>query len=157
MTISKRFLQPIPFKANADSFGFTEAIESSTRMLNVMANDTGGGTLWSIADGNAAPGFQSALGAAVSIVGGKIAYNTAGLGDLDYLAAGQTITDTITYTIRSAAGAFSTATATITITGTNDKPIFFLAGTDASGASETPRPRSTSIAIAGNELSSKRS
>jgi VCBS repeat-containing protein len=41
---------------------------------------------------------------------------------LDVLAAGQTTTDTFTYTVTDPAGLTSTATVTVTITGTNDAP-----------------------------------
>ena len=41
----------------------------------------------------------------------------------DYLAAGQTATDTVTYTIADSHGAQSTSTAQVTIAGINDAPV----------------------------------
>ncbi|KZL07656.1 VCBS domain-containing protein [Pseudovibrio sp. Ad14] len=41
----------------------------------------------------------------------------------DYLAVGETATDTFSYTVTDAAGASSTSTVTITITGHNDGPV----------------------------------
>jgi VCBS repeat-containing protein len=49
-------------------------------------------------------------------------------GQYDYLAAGESTTDTFTYTISDGTGGTDTATVTITITGTNDAPIDFDAG-----------------------------
>ena len=43
-------------------------------------------------------------------------------GAFDYLAAGQTFDDQITYTIRDSAGAEDTATITVTVVGQNDSP-----------------------------------
>ncbi|WP_312438819.1 retention module-containing protein, partial [Achromobacter sp.] len=44
-------------------------------------------------------------------------------GQYDYLAAGETATSTISYTITDPSGATSTATVVVTITGTNDGPV----------------------------------
>jgi len=44
-------------------------------------------------------------------------------GQFEYLAAGETTTDTFTYTVDDGNGGTSTATATITITGQNDAPV----------------------------------
>src|SRR5213592_4487611 len=41
----------------------------------------------------------------------------------DALAAGQTATDSFSYTVADAAGATSTATVTVTVTGVNDAPV----------------------------------
>lgn len=49
-------------------------------------------------------------------------------GQYDFLAAGQSTTDTFIYTISDGTGGTDTATVTITITGTNDAPIDFDAG-----------------------------
>ncbi|SDR49208.1 VCBS domain-containing protein [Pseudovibrio sp. Tun.PSC04-5.I4] len=57
----------------------------------------------------------------------------------DYLAAGETATDTFSYTVTDAAGESSTSTVTITITGHNDGPVA------AALASETDE--NTSITI----------
>jgi VCBS repeat-containing protein len=63
---------------------------------------------------------QAASGAVVSLVNGDVQY---AIGNLyQSLGAGQTATDTFSYTVSDAAGATSTATVTMTITGTNDAP-----------------------------------
>jgi VCBS repeat-containing protein len=62
-----------------------------------------------------------------------IAYDTASL-DLDYLAAGEHLTDTFTYAIRMANGAISWATATVDIAGVNDAPVISLVGADSTAA-----------------------
>lgn len=63
----------------------------------------------------------SSAGAAVALNGNVIVYN---LGDVfGDLAQGETVTDTITYTVSDGLGGAKTATATITIVGVNDRPI----------------------------------
>lgn len=63
---------------------------------------------------------QADSGAAVSLVDGNVQYD---IGDLyQSLAAGQTATDTFSYTISDLAGATSTSQVVMTITGTNDAP-----------------------------------
>ncbi|QHQ36486.1 ExeM/NucH family extracellular endonuclease [Algicella marina] len=62
----------------------------------------------------------AASGAAVTLSGGTVSYDP---GDLfDYLAEGETVTDTFTYTVDDGNGGTDTATVTVTITGTNDDP-----------------------------------
>ncbi|WP_344842084.1 ExeM/NucH family extracellular endonuclease [Celeribacter arenosi] len=68
----------------------------------------------------------SELGADVSFVDGVVSY-TAGAG-FDALAAGETVVDTITYTVDDGKGGTDTATVTITVTGTNDAPVLSLTG-----------------------------
>lgn len=64
----------------------------------------------------------SALGVAV-VVGadGSITYDAGGL--FQYLAAGESATDSFGYTIADRAGATASATARITVTGANDAPV----------------------------------
>jgi VCBS repeat-containing protein len=57
---------------------------------------------------------------AISIANGKIAYDPGTY--FQSLKAGQTTTDTFSYTMKDEAGAMSTATVTMTITGVNDGP-----------------------------------
>ncbi|MDF1754813.1 MAG: autotransporter-associated beta strand repeat-containing protein [Verrucomicrobiales bacterium] len=65
---------------------------------------------------------------AVSTGGGTVSVNSDGSftydpnGAFDYLAVGETATDTFTYTIIDDSGATDTATVTITIRGVNDAP-----------------------------------
>jgi VCBS repeat-containing protein len=65
---------------------------------------------------------QSTLGVAV-VVGadGSIAYDAGGL--FEYLAAGESITDSFDYTIADLGGATASATAHVTVTGVNDAPV----------------------------------
>ena len=111
--------------------------------FNVMANDLGGNAkmLWSIddtdSDGTATAGGigdgttdllardtamvpeLSDLGARIWIENGNIKYDT---NSMDWLAAGQTVTDRFTYAIRLANGTLSWATVSVTLTGRNDGP-----------------------------------
>ncbi|MFN0191975.1 MAG: ExeM/NucH family extracellular endonuclease [Aestuariivirga sp.] len=62
----------------------------------------------------------SAAGAAVSLNGGQVTYNAAGL--FTALAAGETAEDTFTYTVSDGKGGSDQATVTVTVTGENDAP-----------------------------------
>lgn len=105
--------------ANNDA-GPTINEEGTTTLLaaDLLANDTD-------ADAGDAKVLDSvsaisAKGAAVSIKDGNVFYDPRGAAVLQGLAAGESTTDTFTYTIRDAGGARSTATVTMTITGSND-------------------------------------
>jgi VCBS repeat-containing protein len=113
--------------------GLTE--DSSSANLNVLINDPGASVLYSLAQN--VPGTPamatfpvmttafSASGATISInPDGTIAYDGSTIAGLQALHAGETWTDTFTYTIRMAEGALSTATATVTIAGANDPAVF---------------------------------
>ena len=65
----------------------------------------------------------SALGAAVSIDTGtgEITYDPT--GTLDYLAGGEVVDDTFTYTVTDEHGATDTATVTLKVEGVNDAPV----------------------------------
>ena len=127
-------------QATNDAFtGFTE---DSIRILDVMGNDLGGAakTLYSLDDGVSAGGIRptdlllqdmartealsadrSALGASIWItLDGKVGYDPSAAGQLQALAAGQSIVDTFTYAIRLGNGTLSWATVSLQITGTND-------------------------------------
>ncbi|PIW31258.1 MAG: hypothetical protein COW30_00110, partial [Rhodospirillales bacterium CG15_BIG_FIL_POST_REV_8_21_14_020_66_15] len=58
-------------------------------------------------------------------VGGResLTYDPSGAGNLLALARGETIVDTVTYTIQDSHGATDTATVQVTITGVNDAPV----------------------------------
>lgn len=68
-------------------------------------------------------GPLSQLGAAVTLADGQIIYDASRSSDLQALAAGETATDTFSYTIGDGNGGFSTATVTVTVNGTNDAPV----------------------------------
>jgi len=61
------------------------------------------------------------IGAVTSNGDGTFRYDPD--GKFEHLRAGETATDTFTYTVRDSAGAESTHTVTITITGSNDAPV----------------------------------
>jgi len=54
-------------------------------------------------------------------IDGEISYDPA--GGFNYLAAGETATDTVTYTVTDGNGSITTAEFTVTITGINDAPV----------------------------------
>lgn len=93
--------------------------------LDVLANDPGSAKLYSLAQVSGISTAQFpivdsitlASGAVVSMVNGKLVYSNAAVQSL---AAGETLTETFTYTIRMANGALSQATASVTVTGEND-------------------------------------
>ena len=89
------------------------------RAADLLANDSdvdASDTLCIVAVSN------SALGATVSINGdGDIVYNPAGA--LDYLAEGETVTDSFTYTVDDGHGGSDTATVTLTVHGINDAAV----------------------------------
>lgn len=62
----------------------------------------------------------SARGAAVTLQNGVVTYTQGSL--FDHLQAGESITDTFTYTVSDGRGGTDTATVTVTINGANDNP-----------------------------------
>jgi VCBS repeat-containing protein len=113
----------------------------NTIVLNVIANDGKGNTLWSLDDGISAGGSRpvdlqerDAIGAInYSALGAKIVINSANMVEytltpearakIQSLAAGQIYSDSFTYAINVGNGTISWATATVQITGTNDAPV----------------------------------
>ncbi len=86
--------------------------------LNVLGNDSDvdDGDTRTVISVNTAGTVGS-----VSLVGGNLAY---GVGpNFQGLAAGQTATDTFTYTMRDTAGATSSSQVTVTVNGVNDAPV----------------------------------
>jgi VCBS repeat-containing protein len=111
--------------------------EGASFMIDVMANDAGGGakTLRSVHQTNPALPTTtafSAMGATISIVNGQVSYTASG-SQIDALAAGQTATDTFIYTIQMGGGIFSTATVSVLLTGVNDAPTIVSGGTTDTG------------------------
>ncbi len=110
-----------------------ETLSGYIQWLDVMANDLGGKakTLYSIDDADLlADLFQqdaqvtfesSALGALIYIKDGKIAYDATALAaQIDALGEGESLIDTLTYSIRLGNGTLSFGEVTITIAGAND-------------------------------------
>jgi VCBS repeat-containing protein len=64
----------------------------------------------------------SAMGATVTLSGGTVTYNPTAASALQALKAGQSATDTFTYTISDGQGGTSTATVSLNINGANDAP-----------------------------------
>lgn len=93
-------------------------------VIDVLANDRGNPqTLWSLDQNdpsNPAGSFVLPSGASVQMTGihHRAVYKTNGA--FDYLAEGETATDSFTYTIRLGDGTYSTATVNVLITGVND-------------------------------------
>jgi hypothetical protein len=95
-------------------------------VLDVLVNDTdidaGDKTTLHVVSAASA---ASAKGASVTfsrLPGAGIVYSPGGA--FDYLAAGQTTIDTVTYTIQDSHSASSMTTALVTIHGLNDAPVF---------------------------------
>ena len=96
--------------------------EDQYGIINVLSNDSTGGD---VGDALTVSGVAatSSLGVALSVnANGTINYNAAGSAYLQTLKAGQTITDSFTYTVTDQGGLTDTATVTVTITGVNDAP-----------------------------------
>ncbi|WP_345193225.1 Ig-like domain-containing protein [Kistimonas scapharcae] len=66
-------------------------------------------------------GTRTTAGGSVSIVGNQLQFNPG--SDFSYLAAGESATVTVSYTMSDDEGLESTATATITVNGVNDAPV----------------------------------
>lgn len=107
--------------AHADSASTNEdTAQTGISTAGLLANDTDPDT----GDTFALAGFDSvsALGNAISMdADGKLVFDIG--NRYQYLAQGQTITDTFSYTITDTAGALSTAQVTMTIVGNNDAPV----------------------------------
>jgi VCBS repeat-containing protein len=100
--------------AHADT---ASVLEKASVTINVLANDTDidAGDVKTIASVE----HTSALGGTASIVNGALQY-TANADTFDLLGNGQSVTDTLTYTMKDASGAVSSATVTVTVTGVAD-------------------------------------
>ena len=113
--------------ANADTASVSENGPATT--INVLANDTdtAAGAVLKVTSVN-----TSGLHGTVTIAadGGSISYNPGSY--FQYLAAGQTATETFTYTATDQFGGSATASTTVTIVGANDGPI--VTSANAAGA-----------------------
>lgn len=140
-------------QAQNDAYLFSEN-DAGPWTLDVLANDRGGhaASLHSVFAGSwtgkkHAPqtSFISAItGALVSVGADGSAHYDLGVGsalNLDFLAEGETLTDTFSYALRLGNGSLSFATATVTIIGVNDPAQF---GGTATGAISEDGAGSTS-------------
>jgi VCBS repeat-containing protein len=121
--------------------------------LNVLANDPGSAHLYSLkqdvsglagtATFPAVSTAFSAAGATISInADGTIAYDASNL-NLQHLAEGVAYTDSFTYTVQMANGAYSTAVAHVELMGVNDAPTLAAiaaATINDTAADDTPAP-----------------
>lgn len=116
----------VQFKGHAQDDGATTG-ENQFVVIDVLANDRGtADTIYSLDQEDPASGLRSAIlpsGAIVQTTGIQhmVVYKPG--SGFDYLAEGETATDSFTYTIRLPDGSFSTATVDILITGTNDPAV----------------------------------
>ncbi|QDG76920.1 FG-GAP-like repeat-containing protein [Labrenzia sp. PHM005] len=93
----------------------------TVRQLDVLANDPRPDTasLQITALGSS----TSSLGAALSIVNGEISYDPTNVSSITALTAGQTLTDTFSYTASDGNGTTDSATVTITLSGASGSSI----------------------------------
>jgi len=119
----------IHFKAHAQDDSATVA-ENSFIVIDALANDRGSPveTIYSLDQDdptNPYAGQQITLASgAVVQTNSQRTHVVYKAGDaFDYLAEGETATDSFTYTIRLADGSFSTATIDVLVTGTNDPAV----------------------------------
>ena len=105
---------------------FAAVEEGAVVSVDVLANDTDADAI-DTPESLIINSAVSEYGAKVSISGGDnpaVIYNPSDVDGFQSLAEGETLTDTVTYTIRDAAGAVSReATFKVTVTGTNDAPV----------------------------------
>jgi VCBS repeat-containing protein len=99
--------------ANEDS---PVPVAASTLLANDISNSGGDLTIASVS-------VTSAKGATVTLSGTDIIYDPTSVAALQALAAGETTTDTFTYTVNDGQGATDTATVTVELTGVNDAPV----------------------------------
>jgi VCBS repeat-containing protein len=116
----------IHFKAHAQDDS-ARTSENQFVVIDVLANDRGSAsTIYSLDQSDPTNEFRFAelpSGAIVQTTGIQhmVVYKPG--NGFDYLAEGETATDSFTYTIRLADGSFSTATIEVLITGTNDAAV----------------------------------
>lgn len=84
----------------------------------------------------------SADGALVTVSGSTISYDPTHADALQALKAGETTTDTFTYTVSDNHGGYDTATVTLVVAGINDAPVF-----DGTGFAPTYQANSDAVAL----------
>ncbi|RAU19982.1 hypothetical protein CU669_20845, partial [Paramagnetospirillum kuznetsovii] len=92
--------------------------ENQTLTLDVLASATDVDMIHALTLSSASVGVNQG---SVSVVNNQLVFNPG--ADFNHLAAGQTQTVVVSYTVKDEFGAASTATETITVTGTNDAPV----------------------------------
>jgi VCBS repeat-containing protein len=107
--------------AVANSVAVNENATTANLVATLLANDTDvdSGDTRSVTAVNTA----GTIGAVAFNAATQTLTYSANAASQDALRAGQTATDSFTYTIADAAGATSTATVNVTVTGVNDAPI----------------------------------
>lgn len=128
--------------AKDDAFSFGDGLSAADgwNFLDVLANDPGSASLYSLGTGTTSSGQMVPLmsstvsgtlvnGATGSfagnlkIDGGKLYFQLQDGTDGDTLAAGESVTFTFTYTSKMANGVLSTAQVVVTMNGENDRPV----------------------------------
>jgi VCBS repeat-containing protein len=146
MAISPGLKVSINYTPQAVDDSYTTTEGAGTQSLNVLANDLGGAakTLYAVYAGDLSTAQVSTLlttptqsvstqWGTYTITNGLISFVPQD-GSTNALAAGQSVTDVVTYVIRMSNGAFSVAQATVTIAGVNDAVSIVNATTNAVGA-----------------------
>lgn len=112
--------------ANPDAASTGENMAVS---VNVLANDgdVDNGAVLTVTAASAPAGQGSA-----SVVGNQVQFDLG--SDFDYLAAGESASVVLSYSISDEHGATSSSTVTLTVTGTNDAPTIDSGGTAATGS-----------------------
>ncbi len=110
--------------AGADTAAATEDVVPLTIAgASLTANDSDvdtGDTLTVVCPGGDCTGYVSTQGVPLNVTAGDITYDHTGM--FQSLRAGQTLTDTLTYTVQDSGTATATAVVTVTVTGVNDDP-----------------------------------
>jgi len=109
-----------PPVAADDSIAANEDSSVTIAASTLLANDIGdSGNELAVASVSA----TSAKGATVELSGTDIIYDPTSVTALQALAAGETTTDTFTYTVDDGQGGTDIATVTVELTGVNDAPV----------------------------------
>ena len=141
-------------QAAADSIDIDE--DASSVSGNVLDNDSNDAddtlSVSALAGGTVGQPLASSYGMLSLAADGSYTYTLNYFSpEVLTLGAGETLTDTFSYTVRDAAGQTSTATLTVTINGTNDAPI----ASDVSVVVTTPVPENaTDAENGGTQVSS---
>ncbi|MEP2707925.1 MAG: Ig-like domain-containing protein, partial [Roseibium sp.] len=109
----------VEWGGNPGDAGYSEDSVLTVDTADLLANDSDvdTGAVLTVTGVSA----TSANGAPVTLAGTDITYDPNVV--FNYLAAGETVTDSFTYTVTDDKGATDTATVTLTVVGTNDGPI----------------------------------
>ncbi len=131
---------PVATTAYDDLVTVNEDLDVS---FDVLSNDTVSGTGGSLTVVSIDTSTLNFPGNLEELANGKYTYHeysNAGYLDHDYLAVGETATETFTYRMEDEEGVSSTATVNITITGLNDGPQFLLQEDSGSVTADSADP-----------------